>query len=111
MIDKLNEYRVLWVLVLFDLPTETKKDRKVYAKFRKNLLEDGFTMFQFSIYLRHCPSRENADVHTKRVRRWLPAKGNIGILTITDRQFGQMELFYGHEPKEVNPGWQQLEMF
>lgn len=111
MNDKLNEYRVLWILVFFDLPTETKKDRKTYARFRKDLLQDGFTMFQFSIYLRHCPSRENAEVHQKRVKRMLPGKGHIGILTITDKQFGMMELFFGEEKKEVNPGWQQLEMF
>lgn len=43
--DRLNQYRIMWVLVLFDLPTETKKDRKVYADFRKNLQKDGFTMF------------------------------------------------------------------
>ena len=63
--DRLNQYRVMWVLVLFDLPTETKKDRKVYTDFRKNLQKDGFTMFQFSIYLRHCMSMENANVHIK----------------------------------------------
>ena len=50
---RLNEYRIMWVLVLFDLPTETKKERKAYADFRKKMLKDGFTMFQFSIYLRH----------------------------------------------------------
>jgi CRISPR-associated protein Cas2 len=111
MIDKLNEYRILWVLVLFDLPVVTKKDRKIYARFRKLLLQDGFTMFQFSIYLRHCPSRENAEVHVKRVKKWLPEKGHIGILTITDKQFGQMELFYGVEQQIVQTGWQQLEMF
>ena len=49
----------MWILVLFDLPTETKKDKKAYALFRKQLICDGFTMFQFSIYIRHCPSREN----------------------------------------------------
>lgn len=63
---RLNAYRILWILVFFDLPTETQKDRKVAAKFRKDLLEDGFVMFQFSIYRRHCPSRENAEVHIKR---------------------------------------------
>ncbi len=111
MIDKLNEYRVLWVLVFFDLPVVTKKDRKIYARFRKLLLQDGFTMFQFSIYLRHCPSRENADVHVKRVKKWLPEKGHVGIITITDKQFGDMEIFYGHEQQKVETGWQQLEMF
>ena len=84
--ERLNQYRVLWILVFFDLPTETKKDRKAHAKFRKEIMQDGFVMFQFSIYLRHCNSRENADVHMRRVKRLLPEKGHIGILTITDRQ-------------------------
>ena len=66
--DRFSEYRVMWVLVLFDLPTETKKDRKVANDFRKKLQKDGFTMFQFSIYIRHCASVENANVHIKRVK-------------------------------------------
>ena len=108
---RLNEYRILWILVFFDLPTETKKDRKIYSEFRKKLLKDGFTMFQFSIYLRHCSSRENADVHVKRTKNNLPEKGHIGILTITDKQFGMMELFYGKEEKTLQMAPQQLEMF
>ena len=70
--DRLSEYRIMWVLVLFDLPTETKKEKKAYADFRKNLQKDGFTMFQFSIYVRHCASSENAAVHIKRVKSFLP---------------------------------------
>ena len=58
----------MWILVLFDLPTETKKDKKAYTDFHKNLQKDGFTMFQFSIYVRHCASSENAAVHIKRVK-------------------------------------------
>lgn len=54
--DRYSEYRVMWILVFFDLPTETQKDKKAYALFRKNLQKDGFTMFQFSIYIRHCAS-------------------------------------------------------
>ena len=109
--SRLNQYRVMWVLVLFDLPTETKKERKVYSDFRKKLVKDGFTMFQFSIYLRHCPSVENANVHIKRVKNFLPEKGHVGILCITDKQFGMMELFYGKSPEAKQTGWQQLELF
>ena len=78
--NRLSEYRVMWVLVLFDLPTETKKDRKIYLEFRKKLLKDGFTMFQFSIYVRHCASKENADVHIRRVKSFLPDFGE-GLLS------------------------------
>lgn len=109
--ERFSEYRIMWVLVFFDLPTETKKDRKIYTEFRNKLIKDGFTMFQFSIYLRHCASMENAEVHIKRVKKDLPAKGHIGIMCITDKQFGNMELFYGKEVKEVSTPYQQLELF
>ena len=102
----------MWILVLFDLPTETKTDKRNYAKFRKAIMKDGFNMFQFSIYTRHCMSRENSDVHVKRVKSVLPPKGHIGILRITDKQFGEIEIFYGKkkETKNIKPS-QQLELF
>jgi CRISPR-associated protein Cas2 len=109
--NRLSEYRIMWVLVLFDLPTETKKERKIYTDFRKKLLDDGFTMFQFSIYLRHCPSQENADVHIRRVKNMLPEKGHVGILCITDKQFGRIELYQGKKEKAVTTPHQQLELF
>ena len=111
MNDRLNAYRIMWVIVLFDLPTETKAERKIYAGFRKQMMKDGFSMFQFSIYLRHCPSRENADVHINRVKKILPQKGHIGILCITDKQFGSMEVYYGKKVTEKPPMYQQLEIF
>jgi len=108
---KLDEYRIMWVLVFFDLPTETKKDIRNYTQFRKSIMKDGFDMFQFSIYVRHCMSRENTDVHVKRVKSVLPPKGHIGILKITDKQFGEIEIFYGQKKEEVKPPPQQLELF
>lgn len=105
------EYRIMWVLVFFDLPTETKKERKAAADFRKNLLKDGFSMFQFSIYVRHCASKENAEVHIKRVKRSLPELGHVGILCITDKQFGEIELFFGKKEQAPPQIGQQLELF
>lgn len=109
--ERFSEYRIMWIFVFFDLPTETKKERKIYTTFRKNLIQDGFTMFQFSIYLRHCASRENAEVHIKRVKNFLPKTGQIGILCITDKQFGNMELFVGIVKEKINAPYQQLELF
>ena len=101
----------MWVLVFFDLPTETKKDRKASALFRKNLIKDGFTMFQFSIYIRHCASQENAMVHIKRVKSFLPDYGQVGIMCITDKQFGNIQLFYGKKQTEPESPGLQLELF
>lgn len=110
-ISRFSQYRAMWILVFFDLPTDTKKERKAAAKFRKDLMGDGFTMFQFSIYIRHCASRENMDVHVKRVKSRLPEYGNVGILGITDKQFGDIQLFYCRKEKApIAPGV-QLELF
>ncbi|MFI3265209.1 MAG: CRISPR-associated endonuclease Cas2 [Rikenellaceae bacterium] len=109
--DRFSEYRIMWVLVLFDLPTETKRERREAAEFRKQILKDGFTMFQFSIYLRHCTSRENAEVHIRRVKSLLPPNGSVGILAITDKQFSQMELFQSRNPTSKPSITQQLDLF
>jgi CRISPR-associated protein Cas2 len=109
--SRINAYRSMWVLVFFDLPTETRKDRKTAALFRKRLLTDGFGMFRFSIYMRFCASKENAEVHMRRVRGFLPKKGKVGMLQITDKQFGLMEVFYGVKPAEKEAPSQQLELF
>jgi CRISPR-associated protein Cas2 len=68
-------------------------------------------MFQFSMYVRHSASSENAEVHRKRVIKLLPDEGRIGILQITDKQFGQMEIFYGVKKQETPEVPQQLELF
>ena len=110
-LSKLNQYKVMWVMVFFDLPTNTKKERKHAGLFRKHLIKDGFSMFQFSIYFRHCPSRENANVHIKRVKSFLPPNGHVGILQITDKQFGMMELFFSKEIEKKPEINQQLSLF
>lgn len=109
--EALNAYRIMWLFVFFDLPTTTKKERKAYGLFRKKLLKDGFTMLQYSVYTRHCASLESAEVHIKRVQSYLPAKGQVSILRITDKQYGEMINFWGKQEKEPAPIPQQLEMF
>lgn len=109
--SRLNKYRNMWVLVLFDLPTVEDEARKAYTKFRKALLKDGFSMLQFSVYARHCASRENADVHTGRVKAALPDEGMVSILTITDKQFGEIKNFWGKRKRKTPPQPGQLEMF
>ncbi|MDR1006191.1 MAG: CRISPR-associated endonuclease Cas2 [Bacteroidales bacterium] len=109
--NRLSEYRIMWVFTMFDLPTETKKERKAYAEFRKKLLKDGFNMFQFSTYIRHCASAENAQAHINRVKKSLPEYGQVGILRITDKQFGEMEIFSCKKPIEKSIASTQLELF
>jgi CRISPR-associated protein Cas2 len=108
---ELNAYRIMWLFVFFDLPTETAKDRRNAAGFRKDLLKDGFDMMQYSIYMRHCASSESADVHEKRIHRLLPPLGKVSILRITDKQYGNMLNFWGRVEAPKAPQPAQLELF
>ena len=69
----------MWVIAMFDLPTDTRVARKAYARFRKDLLDDGFTMMQYSVYSRHCASIENADGHVGRMGQKLPSAGELRL--------------------------------
>lgn len=103
----------MWLFVFFDLPTNTKKQRKNAAQFRKLLEKDGFTMMQYSVYIRHCATKESRDVHTKRVKAFIPSEGKVSILSVTDRQYSDIINFWGkaEEEKGKRPVPQQLEIF
>lgn len=109
--NRVSSYQLMWILIMFDLPTETKRQRKLYNEFRKSLLKDGFTMFQFSIYVRNCASRENTKVHIDRIKNILPEEGKICIITITERQFNEILLFEGVKKARPIPEGIQLELF
>jgi CRISPR-associated protein Cas2 len=110
-LSALNQYRVMWIMVFFDLPTETKEDRRRHSQFRKDLLKDGFTMGQLSVYWRHCASKENMEVHIERVKNFLQPNGKVCILHLTDKQFSAMHIFYGKKTEIAPVGPVQLEMF
>lgn len=104
-------YRIMWLFVFFDLPVTTKKERSQASRFRKDLLEDGFTMMQYSVYIRHCASKENAEVHVKRIKNIVPPSGLVSILSATDKQFGQIVNFQGPKAKPPPATPAQLEFF
>ena len=101
----------MWIIVLFDLPTDTKVARKAYTRFRKGLLKDGFTMMQYSVYIRHSSSDENAKVHAKRVKAQLPDNGEVRIIKITDKQFSTIEVYYGKSRQKIESAPLQLQFF
>ncbi len=107
----ISGYRAMWVFVLFDLPVKSAEDRRVAARFRKDLLADGFWMIQYSIYARPCPTEENAEVHVGRVRALVPSRGHVRILRLTDKQFGRMEVYVGKISRKPESIPDQLEIF
>lgn len=109
--NRLNAYRVMWLFVFFDLPTNTKTERRHAALFRKALEKDGFTMMQYSVYVRHCASKESMTVHIKRVRKSMPPSGYTSMLSITDKQYGEIRNFWGKVERKKPDMPQQLEFF
>lgn len=104
-------WRSMWVIAMFDLPTDTKAARRAYTRFRKDLLEDGFTMMQYSIYIRHCASIDNAEMHAIRMGSKVPDKGEVRFLTITDNQFGRIKVFVGKKRDKTESAPAQLQLF
>jgi CRISPR-associated protein Cas2 len=101
----------MWLVVMFDLPVDTSQARRAYAQFRKKLLQDGFARMQYSVYIRHCASRENAEVHNARTERMLPDDGEVRTITITDKQYERMSVFWGKTRKPPEEPPRQLELF
>lgn len=107
----LSGYRFMWLLVMFDLPVMTKAERRSATKFRQWLLDQGYEMSQFSIYMRFCVGREQVDRRIRDISKSRPGKGQVHVLAVTDRQIEQMAVFRGpartRGPKAPN----QLELF
>lgn len=90
-----SSYRQMRVLVLFDLPSVLKSEKRSYVRFRKALLDDGFIMLQYSIYMRFCRNLKDSEKHIVRVKAIAPKDGNIRILTITEHQYEEMVIVIG----------------
>jgi CRISPR-associated protein Cas2 len=104
-------YRFMWLIAMFDLPVYDKAMRKAYARFRKTLLKDGFAKMQFSVYIRHCTSKENAEVHSRRVEMAVPDEGEVRVMTVTDKQYERMQVFWGKRRRPPEPPPAQLDLF
>lgn len=101
----------MWLFAMFDVPVQSQRNRRDYARFRKRLLACGFTMLQFSVYARHCASEESAAAIRAEVRAELPPEGQVRLLAVTDRQFGKMEVFFGRKRAATEDPPQQIMLF
>ena len=106
----INGYRLMWMMVMFDLPVLTRADRKEYTRFRNYLLDCGFDMTQFSVYLRLVSSKERVARFEKKIANQLPENGKVQIITITDKQYENIKAYYGHSP-EIQKKNDQLQLF
>lgn len=100
------------IIVFFDLPVVKKKERKIYAQFRRFLLNDGYDMIQYSVYSRLCNRTDMTNKHLKRLNAMLPEKGSIRCLTITEKQYEEMKFLVGKPTvKERKVNANQLSLF
>ena len=107
----LSGYRIMWLVVLFDLPVGTKKERKAATGFRLKLLDLGFEMSQFSVYLRYCASKEQAESYERKIELALPAAGKIHIMSITDKQYENIRTFRGKKREQSRKNPDQYALF
>lgn len=94
-------YRFMRILIMFDLPVETKAQVRVYNKFRKQLIKEGFLMLQYSIYIKTCINREAANGTINIIKKYLPKNGHIRSLIITEKQYENMIVLLGEEDKNI----------
>lgn len=107
----LSGYRLMWIFVMFDLPVGTKQQMREATKFRELLLDEGFEMSQFSVYARFCNGKDSFDSHLRRIEANLPEKGDIHVLTFTDRQYENIVRFSSQRRKRPRKSPDQLAMF
>ncbi|MCF7830958.1 CRISPR-associated endonuclease Cas2 [Candidatus Gracilibacteria bacterium] len=102
-----------WSVVMFDLPVTTKKERKTATQFRKFLLDDGYSMAQYSVYMRFCGSYETMEKHTKRLLPEVPEGGNVKVFFLTEKQWEKSINCVGREylekKQQIDP--QQPKLF
>ncbi len=101
----------MWLLVMFDLPTVTREEKREYSRFRKYLLKEGFIQLQFSVYAKFCASRENAVKYYRYIESAVPPDGQVRLLMVTDKQFGEMVSLYGKTVQEIEKKPEQLLLF
>lgn len=101
----------MWMLVMFDLPVVEFVDRRRATKFRKFLLDEGFSMSQYSVYLRFCGSREKLLAYQSKIEAKIPPNGNVSILCFTDKQYGKILNFNNRKRREMPQKSDQYVLF
>lgn len=94
-------YRFMRILVFFDLPTITTKDKKAYTDFRKYLIKSGFLMMQQSVYSKLALNQTAANNIIENLKRHKPPTGLVQAIVITEKQFAGMEIIVGNYQSSV----------
>ncbi len=107
----MSEYASVWLIAMFDLPVKEREEKRDYRQFHDLLISEGFLRLQFSIYARYFQSEEASEARRHRLRVNLPPGGQVRLLSVTDHQFGKMEVFHGKLRAEPERMPEQLSLF
>ena len=107
----LSSYRIMWMLVMFDLPVIQRKERKEATDFRNALLDMGFEMSQFSVYMRFCTSHAQVESFCLKIHSHLPKGGKVHILQFTDKQYERIITYQGRLQKKMKNKPDQFDLF
>lgn len=107
----LTGYRIMWIVVMFDLPVVLKEERKAASDFRLALLDMGFGMSQLSVYMRLCTSPAQLDTYCQRIEAALPPGGKVNILQLTDKQYERIISYHGQVKQAAPKTPDQFDLF
>lgn len=89
------------ILVMFDLPVSSEKERREYTRFRKYLIKSGFFMLQESVYTKLVLNAQAGDSVIDNLYKNKPNNGLVQALRITEKQYSKMEIIVGESKSEV----------
>ncbi len=89
------------LILFFDLPVETSVNRRDYRNFVKDIKKLGFYMIQESVYVKLGIDLRSVQSSIEKIKRILPHKGNISVLTITEKQFTDIDILLGEMKTDV----------
>lgn len=101
----------MWIVVMFDLPVVERTERKAATDFRNALLDMGFEMSQFSVYMRFCSSPAQIDTYCTQVEKNLPKGGKVNILQFTDKQYERIITYRGTSKLPCKKSPDQFDLF
>ncbi len=107
----LTGYRLMWIAVMFDPPVVSRDERKAATDFRKFLLDMGFEMTRFSVYMRFCTSQKQVETYCKRIEAALSEGGKVNILTFTDKQYERTISYHGRSRQPAKKSPDQFDLF
>ncbi|GHV17569.1 CRISPR-associated endoribonuclease Cas2 [Fibrobacterales bacterium] len=91
------------LLVFFDLPVTEKLQRKNAVKFRKNLIRQGFSALQESVYYKALNNISNTNAEINDIKKNSPQDGSIFALSLSAGVFERMHTISGKSP-DINFG-------